>query len=535
QHALYQDFESPEAGFGAGAKRMETDVSLNKSINTGMGALGLQLDVNHQELINGASLSTINTRQSMGQGGIRLTHQTTTNLRDGEHTASSGILSATTRVRRVNLRGTVNYGIYPDVDLTSVQLDGRFTENDGLTAGAGVTHDFVNSLTGISGLVGYDFGKVLASVDVDWLQERGVQMVLRASTSLAPFAEDGGYMMSSDKLTAARPVRARLFLDNDMNNIFNDGDTPLEDARIQVGLRSSDAVTNADGIVTALQSGGMGGISSVQVDRGSLIDPYHVPGIEGYNAIPREGTIVDVDLPVVETGAIDGTVTRSDGEPVAGMKLELVDNNNAVAMTTETAYDGFYTFDYVRIGTYTVRADPSYGVNVPPISVSVASDELFAYGQDLDLLERAAEADVAEPDGVAHTPSVPNIQTSQPAPSSSSGDAFKAVVKKVRIGEHPDKLRLVLDLSATATYSVTPDGDGMGLTVNLPATAWDALRSWRSDTTPVMQSYSVEALPEGGTVWRIEGRGKIAAVLHGVLPPADGKGYRLFIDLQAAP
>jgi hypothetical protein len=555
QQALYRDFESADAGYGVGAKRTETDVSLNKNVKTPFGALGLQVDVNHQELNNDNSLTAIGTRQSINKGGVRFTHQTNTSISNRQHQSSSASLSASTRVRSINLRGTVNYDIYPEARATSLQADAAYTHENGLSVGGNVTHDLVNSISGAGATVGYDFKKFLASVETGWLQERGVQVMLRASTSLAPYGIDDGYIMSSQKLTAARPVRARIFLDNDGDSVFSEGDAPLPDSRVQVGLRSSDEVADADGYVLALQSGGNGGITSVQVDKAELGDPYYVPGIEGYNTVPRAASIVDVQLPVVETGAIDGTVMRPDGEGVGGMTLQLVNEGGKVVMTTETAYDGFYTFEYVRMGTYTVRADPSYGVNVPPVTVSVASDELFAYGRDLELLEQAVEEKaqegaevmgpvqpapsaaaegVTESGGVAQPHHDETKKDVKPAPDSSGGD-YDVAVKGVRIGEHPDKVRLVLDLSGPVAYEVAlADGDSV-VTLDLPQAAWDAMKTWRSETTPVISSYEVEALPGGGTRLLITGRAKMIVADDGKLAPADGLGHRVFIDLQAAP
>ena len=555
QHAIYRDFQSPDAGYGVSAKRTETDVSLNKNIRFPFGSLGLQVDVNHQELDNDRALTRIGTRQSISKGGIRFSHQTSTNLTDKQHDSSTGTLSASTRVRNVNLRSTVNYEIYPELRPTSLQADATYTSDDGFSAGGDVSHDLINSVTGVGGFVGYDFGKFLASLDTEWMQERGVQIMLRASTSLAPYGRDGGYIMSSEKLTAARPVRARIFLDNDGDNKFSEGDEPLQDARVQVGLRSSDDVTDENGYVLALQSGGVGGISSIQVDKASLGDPFFVPGIEGYNTVPRAGSIVEAELPVIETGAIDGTVMNNGtGKGIGGMKLELVDAAGAVVMTTDTAYDGFYTFDYVRAGTYTVRADPSYGVNVPPATVTVASEELFAYGTDLELLEQAVEDDVqaeetmgpAKPEpaanpaatteggGVAHTHHADKNGTVQPAPLSSGG-TYAAAVKGVRIGEHPDRVRLVLDLSAPADYSVEIVDSGAVVQIDLPGTAWDAMTVWRSETTPMIASFSTEALAGGGTRVRIVGRATVVVAQKGKIGPVDDLGHRIFVDVQGAP
>lgn len=536
QNALYNRFESPDAGYGDNAKKRETELQLNRNFRTGMGTLGLRLDVDNLKYYNGNSNSTISTQQSLGTGGLRVTNQTTTFLQGRAHQSSSGQIGVTSRIRKVSTRASLNYDLFPQKKFTSSNLEVRYTADNDFSAAIRAQRDFGSAQNGAGAQVGYDFGKILASMDVDWLERRGVEMTMRASTSLAPYGKDGSYIMSSDKLSRATPVRARVFLDHDMDGVFGEGDEPLPDSRIQVALRTSDDGADENGYVTALRGGGADRLSSVQVDKTTLVDPYYVPEIPGYNTYPREGTIVDIDLPVIESGAIDGTVSRDDGEGVGGMKLQLVDAKGEVKMETQTAYDGFYTFDFVPIGTYTVRADPSYEVNVPPVSVTVASEELFAYGNDLQLLEQADGgetaddlSDATDSGEVAQPHQVKEKTTLEPAPHSSDG-AYKTIVKGVRIGEHPDKVRLVLDLSGPATYEVQAEGDNV-VVIDLPDTAWDALKLWHSDTNPVIADFTTHAREGGGSQLRISGRGRLKATQHAALAPADGLGYRLFIDL----
>ena len=133
---------------------------------------------------------------------------------------------------------------------------------------------------------------------------------------------------------------------------------------------------------------------------------------------------------------------------------------------------------------------------------------------------------------VAHTYHERSNGTLQPAPLSTEGD-LSALVKRVRIGEHPDKVRLVLDLSDPIVYSMGFADGGRTLNIDLPDVAWDALRNWRGTHTPVIERFEAQALAGGGTRLVIYGRAPMASGLNGILNPADGQGYRLFIDLHA--
>lgn len=505
RQAVYRDFESPDAGFDGGAKRAETDVTLNHTLRLPFGALGLQVGGRHYTLADGPSITELTTRQSLSHGGVRLTHQTRTSLEGGHHDESTGLLSISTRMRGVNIRGSLGYGIHPQFRAESLMTDAYYTDPGGLTVGARAGYDMADDVESLGATVGYDFRRFLASLEGDWFSDRGVELVLRASTALAPYAVDGGYIMSSRKLTGVQPVRGRVFLDNDGDGLFSEGDAPQPEARILVGARASEETANAEGYVMALHRGRRQEVSVVQVDSASLEDPYLVPGGEGYNTMTRPGSIVDVDLPVVETGGIDGTVSHADGRPMRGATVELVDAAGAVVMTTQAAHDGFYTFDFVRRGDYAVRV-----AGMPPVAVMLTQDNLFA--EDVDLRAKVKEV---------MGPSVP--PATLPA----------AIVRGVRMGAHPGFVRMVLDISGPLDYAVAPDAEGV--IVNLPAAGWEAPASWREDSGRIVRGYMAETLAGGGVRLRIEGRKAMIVAAQGRLTPGDGYGHRIFMDLREAP
>lgn len=549
QSAFFRNFESPDAGVRNSAKTFEGELRANTNIPLPFKkSMGLQVNVKQTENKNSLPFTKLDTSQSISFGGLRFTHQTDSSFNDYVHTNSTGKISATVRMKQWQFRSQLDYNIYPDYELSSANADVRYTDKDGFSAAVNAQHSFLTSDYGGGLQFGYDFGKVLSSFDVRWARDQGFEFTLRASSSLGPYGKDGRYIIDSRKLSRATPVQGRVFLDRDGDKKFSEGDEPIQDAGIAIAQHGTGEQTDADGIVTVF-NGGTKDIVNIEANRSYLTDPYHVPATEGYSTVPRMGSMPIFDFPIVETGAVDGTVTRENGSPIPGMTLQLINEAGEILQTTESAYDGFYTFEFVPQGTYTVRADPSYEVNVPPETVTVTSDDLFTSGIDLQLLEQAEEVEAAvdveegdepstaaaaetESGEVAHTHHERSNGTLQPAPLPTEGD-LSAFVKRVRIGEHPDKIRLVLDLSGPIVYrSASADG-GKTVVIELPGVAWDAIRSWRGNTTPMIESFETQGLPEGGTRLVIHGRGNIALGLNGVLPPQNGQGHRLFIDLQA--
>ena len=93
----------------------------------------------------------------------------------------------------------------------------------------------------------------------------------------------------------------------------------------------------------------------IGIDAGSLPDPYVQPAVPGVVVTPRPGVATRVALPMTAAGEIEGVLVREGGNPVEGLTLELVDAEGRVRATTATEFDGYFLFESVVYGRYTVR------------------------------------------------------------------------------------------------------------------------------------------------------------------------------------
>ncbi len=537
RNTFFNHFDSPDNGFGSSSKRYEAEMDANKSFALPFGVLGLNLGVLHQENRSGTVTTRVETQQSLSRGGLRFSHSTSTQAVDEIHESTNGRINTTVRFGDWQVRGNMSYTMHPEFDLSSGQAELRYNADKGLQGALRFSHAFPTSVSTVGSQLGYDFGTLISSLDTEYQQERGWKFTMRASTSLSPFNDDDAYRMTSKSRRSAAPVRGRVFLDSNANSVFDEGDEPLEGAQLLVNGSVSRGKTNEEGYVVKYLNDSSQYVD-LQPDEGSLGDPYFRPVAKGYRTVPLPGVMSTVDFPIIETGAIDGTVYYENGSPIAGINMQLVEEGGKIIGKTQSAYDGFYTFEFVPPGTYTVRADPSYGVNIPPETVTVAADDLFVYGTDLQLLEQETQ-ESAESEAEGESGEVANSnQTRQtadsgrPAPGSSGG-GYAVAVKRVRIGEHPDKVRLVLDLSGPVTYGISRSADGSYIYIDIKDTAWDAIAHWRAIKTPVIENFETKALSEGGSRLILKGRGHIFVKNSAILNPASGKGYRLFIDVHA--
>jgi hypothetical protein len=71
--------------------------------------------------------------------------------------------------------------------------------------------------------------------------------------------------------------------------------------------------------------------------------------------VPRPGIAAEVEIGLVGGGDIEGSVVKSGGLGFEGLDLELIDGAGKEVAVTRTDFDGFFLFERVAYGRYTVR------------------------------------------------------------------------------------------------------------------------------------------------------------------------------------
>lgn len=189
------------------------------------------------------------------------------------------------------------------------------------------------------------------------------------------FSLDAGHRfdMSREPLAAAGAVHARVFQDLNGNGVFDAGEKAEPGALVTTGTRLADQKTDSNGAVT------VGGLTAfnpigVGVDMSSLADPMLTPQKAVQVVVPRPGVVAEVDIPLVGAGDVEGALVKSGGVGFEGVDLELVDSTGKVVASERSDYDGFFLFDRVAYGSYTlqlseasakaIHADRSLGISL---------------------------------------------------------------------------------------------------------------------------------------------------------------------------
>lgn len=108
-----------------------------------------------------------------------------------------------------------------------------------------------------------------------------------------------------------------------------------------------------------------------------------------------------------------------------------------------------------------------------------------------------------------------------------------AEVVDVRIGEHPGKTRLVLDLDSPADYTIEIDNNKNTLEMEIPQAGWSALAEESFTNHPLIDGYTVRKSGQGGAVFVLALKKPAKLLMSSAFPPNEVHGQRIVLDLGA--
>lgn len=333
-------------------------ISVDQSVTLGRTMLPLHFDLRQVNRTSGISSLEASARASTSFRALSFTGQidwTRTQTPVGAEPPDNLIatLLANARIGHVRLRGEARFalsGANADTRMTMIgewagkgdaQWRAEVGYDKGLDrarAGLGYTRRFnAVQLTG--------FGEVAS--------DGSVAASLSLAFSFGPKGS-GGWRLSSEKLAIRGQVMADVFMDDNGDGIRQPGEEAIKGVALTAGNAFVEASTDKRGRATI---DGLEPFRPVMIgiDAGSLPDPYVQPALPGIVVTPRPGVATRIALPMTEAGEIEGTAIRDEGNPIEGLGLELVDAEGRVRATTLTEFDGYFLFERVAYGRYTVR------------------------------------------------------------------------------------------------------------------------------------------------------------------------------------
>jgi hypothetical protein len=167
-----------------------------------------------------------------------------------------------------------------------------------------------------------------------------------------------GLTISRRPLAQGGMIHATVFRDLNDNGVHDSGEPLEKGVLITTGSRQAERKTDRKGAVT------VGGLTPfmpvpVGIDASSLDDPMLTAKKPLQVVVPRPGVTADVEIALGGGGDIEGALIKSAELGYEGVDLELVDANSKVVGTARTDFDGFFLFERIPYGTYSIRVSSS--------------------------------------------------------------------------------------------------------------------------------------------------------------------------------
>ena len=251
----------------------------------------------------------------------------------------------------VRLRGGTTFDISPGARLRTAELEAYWSASDNVDWDGDLVYESTAHRANAKISYVRRFSSMAVALTGEAATDGSVAFGVNLNFSLDP---THGFSLSRRPLAQAGEVRALVYRDLNDNGVRDPKEPFEKGAVVTTGTQLAEKPTDAHGSVL------VAGLIPFQpvtvgVDVTSLEDPMLVPKKALQVVVPRPGVPAEVEIGLVGGGDVEGALVKSGGLGFEGVKLELVDASGKVAGVTLTDFDGFFLFERVAYGSYTIR------------------------------------------------------------------------------------------------------------------------------------------------------------------------------------
>jgi hypothetical protein len=262
------------------------------------------------------------------------------------------------RVGDVRLRGTTEFDVSPAAKLRNAELSAYWSASERVDWEGDLVYD-ANAGQGRARISHIErLNSLAVALTGEVATDGSLAFGVNLNFSLDPA---GGFTLSRLPLASAGSVHATVYRDVNDNGV-RDPSEPLEKgALVTTGTKQAETPTNDKGSVLIAGLSAFAPLT-VGVDESSLSDPMLVPRKALQVVVPRPGVPAEVEIGLVGGGDAEGAIMKSGGTGFEGLDLELVDGSGKVVATARTDFDGFFLFERVAYGRYSIRVSAASAV-----------------------------------------------------------------------------------------------------------------------------------------------------------------------------
>jgi hypothetical protein len=172
---------------------------------------------------------------------------------------------------------------------------------------------------------------------------------------------------------------------------------------------------------------------------------------------------------------------------------------------------------------------------LPPLGMKANADRELNRAVEEIQASKMAEASAPMPPKVERIEPYPDLQPKKKEPVKQAampkpvtGGALQ--VSGIRVGEHPGKTRLVLDVTGPSKFTADVDTAENLMVVELPGAGWGAATNKSFGNSPLLKGYSVQPSGDGSRLV-LELKKPAKLTMKSALPPNEQYGHRIVFDL----
>jgi hypothetical protein len=389
KYALLDNFTSERFPLLADPTKSVAEANLNTAIPKFgfMPRIPLSFTLKQDQFVSGATQDTLTNLISASVYRTAVTNTLSYVKGATQPAQMSGTLQLSRSARHFAIRGNLNYLVQPTSDLSSAAITIDSIRAGNFILGFGLSQSLTTSTQQFSARATRVVGKFAINADANVSSTGSVTAGFGITIGVSREPRTPYWTTTARPVAGMGAASVRVFLDNNDDGIYDEGDEPLPGIRIKRQGNPGLEKTNKDGIllVTNLPPNRY---IDLEPNLSDLEDPMWVPSVKGIHLLSRPGATSLVNFPVIVTGEIDGTTylyTDNRLHTVGDVDLQLINAHGKLVKTIKSASDGFYVISEAPVGKYLVRVSPKQikqlGLKeVAPIQVTISSKRQFISG-----------------------------------------------------------------------------------------------------------------------------------------------------------
>jgi hypothetical protein len=374
----------------------QTDAQLAFAVPMGSGSLPFQFRALRGEFANGNTDIQASLRTGWNYANINWSNnfdydRFTSTLSSQEQFRGS-LTASTSRFGKGQLRASFDYAILPSFEASSLSLDYDQSFGPDVRGRFQVSQDLRRSSTRLGASVSRTLRTYELALDGFYdTQTQDYTIGLRLGFSLGRNPLDGQIVRSRPGLAQGGNVAALVFKDLNGNNKFDQGEEGVSGVRLR-GASSATATTNAAGIAFIPNLGEKRRVS-VTLDATSLESIYTQSAKGTFEILPRAGRIHVTNIPLVDTGEVEGEVRLLDASgarAVSAVALLILDDKGTIVKALRSESEGYFLVETLPTGTYSLVLDPEQAERlklelVSPITFTVQGSDAATISLQVDI------------------------------------------------------------------------------------------------------------------------------------------------------